>query len=167
MSDEPGRDVSYEILLEAGACIDYRQKFVKLYGWDGVVPLTVTLAESVADEWDWRWAAEYMLSDDGYAAWQDRTAEANRIYGATMGPVWDATADARDEAEQAALKAYAEHDPETGSAWHAYYAARRAIMDPAYDRERQAEKEADHALHVVQARVFAELWIQEGANKDE
>ena len=55
--------ITTKLLKSKGACADQIRLFAKLF--PAGAPLTVETAVSVADKFDWDWAAEKLLSADG------------------------------------------------------------------------------------------------------
>lgn len=160
-----GRLLKYATLKNARACEEQRELFEELHGHEVLV--TVELAVSQANKWDWHWAAEYLLSEDGYEEWKTVQRAAGDVYHTAMVPMWHATNEASLTASEAADKArQAYSNPTSPEAWNAHYDARRAIMEPAYQAEHEAGNKHALVLNEAKAKAFAEIYIREGAEND-
>src|SRR6266496_4477261 len=73
-TDKATRPITHEMLVEAGACEQQLTEFGLRFG-RSVVP-THELAVECADKFDWRWAANRLLSIDGTREYNKRANEA-------------------------------------------------------------------------------------------
>lgn len=70
------RTLEFQTVRRFGPCWEYRSKLQERYPES--VEVTVELAVSQANDWDWYWAAENLLTTDGYHAFCDRASDAER-----------------------------------------------------------------------------------------
>lgn len=164
-----GRQITLLMLVDRGACSDYREAFHTLFG-DSVLP-TREVCVQHADDFDWDWAAEELLSDDACETWRDK-------------PEYQQAQDALERAIQQAMDAFTtavtplreEHvarkkalhvDREAnGTSWEEHH----RLLDAEYERfgEERApfsrKREEDlapflTAFHRVQATAWFDAWI--------
>ena len=111
LAAEPSRPLALATLVARGACINQRDLFRKR--WGDSVEVTVALCQSVADQVDWAWAGEHLL-----------TAPARAEYERVTAPAWAeyerVTAPARAEYERGTAAAWAEYERGTAAAWAEY-----------------------------------------------
>ena len=102
--------ITTKLLKSKGACADQIRLFAKLF--PAGAPLTVETAVSVADKFNWDWAAEKLLSADGCNAYHAATKPARDAYDAAIKPALDAyyaaIKPARDAYSAARATAFAE-----------------------------------------------------------
>jgi hypothetical protein len=136
--------------LEArNACRPQLEEFKRRFGAGGEVTLEKCL--SVAQVFDWAWAARYLLPPAAKRARNEAMAAADHAYDEAKAPAWRAY----DEALAAADHAY---DEAKAAAWRAYDEAKAAAdhaYDEAEDLARRAYNEAiaaaDHAYNEAMA----------------
>ena len=111
---EPSRPLALATLVARGACINQRDLFRNR--WGDSVEVTVALCQSVADQVDWAWAGEHLLTAPAWAEYDRVTAPARAEYERV-------TADARAEYERVTADARAEYARVTADAWAGLYIA--------------------------------------------
>lgn len=161
------RTLTLQTLLYKGACEEQTDLFKKLFP-DGQVTVTVELAMALADKWSWDWAAETLLSDDGWREWLRETQPAEDTYQRQMRPFWDAEHAAYARANQAREKfgdAWVKEHPGQDAETVVYYQERK-IWRPAEIATQEASLLYRPALVGTYARVFAEIYIREGKAQD-
>ena len=134
-------------LIRAGACAEQRAKFRALF--DTSVEVTEELAIQHARMFDWDWAADNLLPEDAWEAYDQAKASAREARGRAQETAWEAY----DQAKAIALEA---HDQAQETAWEAYDRA-KAIALEAYDR---VQETAWEAYDRAKAIAFAGLYIQ-------
>lgn len=167
VTDKPAsRILTRETVMYFQPCSEYRTRFEALFPVG--VAVTVDLAVSMADKWDWRWAAEYLLSERGYWTWDFEDDAWLNEYFDTMRP-WE---DAYDQAWAAANTACAKARTEALDAGEDPQTARRRSVEvrdyalaPAQAAHEAAKKVALGRLYEARARKFAELYIAEGETR--
>lgn len=164
----PGRLLTLETLHAKDACSDYRTQFARLFGRD--ITVTVALAEEQAASWDWEWAAEYLLTTEGFHAFNEVNGAATGNYRATMRPAWDSLERVTDEgwaASSEVKRLYRAANPGATrlpeEVWAEADAAFNAVVGEERRRVDQFDKEERVKLFTVRARTFAELYIKEGS----
>lgn len=73
------RAITLDQLIEHGACDYYREQFRKRFG--SKIGVTVDFAVAEAGNWDFLWLAESLLSEDGFATWEEWYNLADVAYG--------------------------------------------------------------------------------------
>jgi len=137
------RILTVDQLREKGACSEQRRDFYAKYGASLIV--TENVFDDVADKFDWRWGAYFLLSDDGKKEWgridteaenecRRKTAEARRIYDELCVVYWKKETSTNEEDEDIKRKAKD-------------YSA--------------AVKLAGKERRLMQARTFARLYVAE------
>ena len=111
---EPSRPLALATLVARGACINQRDLFRNR--WGDSVEVTVALCQSVADQVDWAWAGEHLLTADAWAEYERVTAAASDEYDRVTAP-------ASDEYERVTAAARAEYAHVTAAAWAGLYIA--------------------------------------------
>ena len=106
-------------------CEDQYKKACKLFGKRKRIAVSVRLALSVADQFDWDWLAQKFLSATAEKACNEARAPALNAYREARA----AAANACNGATAAALNAYNEA---RAAAWNAYREARAATFARAY-----------------------------------
>lgn len=164
------RKFTYAQLVKYDACADYLELFEDRFGRDGEVLLTVELAVAQASDWDWDWIARYALSPEGWDAYDAVTDPALRVYRDTMGPLWEATNAAVNQARKAREEVFRKYNTDRWEATRAQFAeankAAEAVMKDAQEAEKAAQETACQVLVKVRARAFAECYIREGQVSD-
>lgn len=81
------RTLTREMLLKGGPCQEYRSRFEKRFPES--VEVTLELALSQIDDWDWYWAGHYLLSQEARREFHKRNAEAENAYDSALKPYQD------------------------------------------------------------------------------
>ncbi len=105
-----------------GACVAQRALFKEHFGTGGEVTLSKVL--SVADVFDWSWAAEHLLSPSTLAECEKARATAWAEYNKVRATAWaeynKVCAPAWAECEKVRATALAEHNKVRATAWAKY-----------------------------------------------
>ena len=109
------RTLTLKQLTDACACKTQLDLFQATFG--DRVEVTVELAISVADKFDWTWAADNLLSYHALAEYNKAKAPAWAEYEKATAPAWA-------EYEKATTTAWAEYNKAMSTAW-----AKAYIMD--------------------------------------
>ena len=134
--------ITYAQLRASGACRDQLALFKRKFG--DSVEVTVQLAESVANEFDWDWAASKLLKA---AAWD----EYYRVRAAARDEYYHVTAAARAECKRV-----------TAAAWAEYY----RVTAPAFAECERVTAAARAECKRVGAAAFATAYISQVAAGD-
>ncbi len=123
--------VTYRQLIKADACRHQRKLFKDKFG--DRVKITPELCQAFAQDFDWDWAAEHLLSASAradykratapaWAAYETATATARAAYETAMRADYDrATVPARADYERATVSARADYKRATATAWASAY----------------------------------------------
>ena len=111
-------------LEELGACQDQVAAFRAIWG-DGPAPMTVEAAVEHAQTFNWKWAAQYLLTYAARAEYKRAAKEAWAEYY-------------RAEYERAADVAWAEYYRAKDAAWAEYERARARAFAEAYIKQETA-----------------------------
>jgi len=157
------------MVLDADPCPTYRNRFEERYEVTGV-EVTVELAVSQSEDWDWYWAADALLSYEGYDEFRSRVSAENEAYDKYMAPFRTAISAAYDNADRV-YEEFREAGPKDGQRWDEFYAE----GDRLYGYEMAVARAAEEAmrgvlnkrLRVAEATAFAEIFISEGEPKVE
>lgn len=129
--------ITYAQLKANDACKGQLALFKRKF--DDSVVVTVELAESVADLFDWDWAARYLLDAPAWAEYIRATAPARAEYERAKADAWveykRATADPRAEYERADAATWAEYERVDAAARAEYKRATAAAFARAYIME--------------------------------
>lgn len=87
------RTLTLKQLIVAVACEDQVELFKRLFG--DSVEVTVERAVSVADRFDWDWAAGRLLSPAARKAFNEAEAAARKEYNEVVVPAWWAYREAK------------------------------------------------------------------------
>lgn len=159
-----GRILTYQTLLDHGACTDYSIPFADKF--QESVLVTVELAVSQALDWPWDWAANEFLSRDGRLDFHAITQPANDEYRAVMEPHWEAEYKAFEAARTEYHRVETEYVKAHGgmdvAGWDAADKAYQAVSEPVVKARDAANAPATLKLQTIRARAFAELYIKEG-----
>lgn len=115
----PAKPITYQMIEAEGACHSQVDLFKKLF--PNGAPLTVEAAMSVADKFNWDWAARKLLSKKGWKAYEEAMAPALKVYR---------------EATALDLKEYKEAK---ATAWEAYKEADALAFATAYLNDQKEE----------------------------
>jgi hypothetical protein len=152
------RILTRQMVMGHDPCPSQRNLFMERFPEQ--VEVTVELAVSQASDWDWYWAADELLSYDGYRQWQAIRQAANGQFTSPLEPyrelfdqAYDAAWVARDEVLRGDFSV-----PEVGAAQMTFeeslaipWAALAAAKKIATDRYKRAT-----------AKAWAEIYIAEG-----
>jgi hypothetical protein len=129
-----------ELKLSAlkGACESQRDKFKKLFGKS--VMVTEELAIKHAQDFDWSWAAKYLLSEPARAEYERVRAPALAVYNNVLTAAW------------------AEYSRATEPAWAEYSRAIATALEE-YDK---ANATARAEYNKAMAPAFAKAYIGDG-----
>src|SRR3990167_5315207 len=94
-------------------CASEFRKVKRFFGKRKRIVVTVRRAVAVADQFNFDWLAEKLLSAPARRAYADAAVPARRAYAEAMAPARKAYADARASARKA-------YDDATAAAWKAY-----------------------------------------------
>ena len=126
--------ITYAQLRASGACRDQLALFKRKFG--DSVEVTVQLAESVANEFDWDWVASKLLKAPAWDEYERVTAAAwdeyERVTAAAWAEYYRVTAPAWDEYKRVKAAARAECERVTAAAWAEYYRVGAAAFATAY-----------------------------------
>lgn len=151
-------------------CYVYSQRLSERFNVE--IDVTVELALSQADDWDWYWAASRLLTQKGYN-------EFSRIVNKVEDAQSDDLKDLRKLVSAKRELARAEYDQvlrievEKEGNWYsnaAYEAANKAyarIVEPFDAALHAARKVTEHRVNVVKAQTFATLYISEEGTTDQ
>ena len=138
--------ITIDQLQEAHACSEQVDRFRELFGKS--IEVTEAAAIEYASEFDWDWAAAYLLSHSAQAEYDRVRALAQVEYDRVAAPARAeyrrVTAPARAEYDRVTAPAWAEYERVTAPAW-AEYDRVTALALAEYDR--------------VIAKTFARLYI--------
>ncbi|MGL5008598.1 MAG: hypothetical protein ACRC6I_01845 [Paracoccaceae bacterium] len=151
--------ITADRLIALNACKTQVDVFRKLFP-EGA-PLTIEAAVSVAEHFDWNWAATKLLSVNGLKAYREAEAPLWKAYREAEASLWKAYR----EAEAPLWKAYEEAE---APLWKAYEEAEASLLK-AYEEARapllKAYEEAEaplwKAYREAEARAFAAAYIND------
>lgn len=151
-------------------CYTYSQRLRERFETE--INVTVELAVSQADDWDWYWAASRLLTQAGYEKF---TSAVDKVYernDAQLEPLRVASREAHNQARNEYHRVLEEH-PKEGNYWitdAAYRAANQAysevieVIDAAYEA---ARKVVQGRVNKVAAEAFATLYIGEEGTEEQ
>jgi len=138
--------ITYQILEAKGACESQVSLFKELF----LKGLTVETALSVADKFDFSWAAEALLSEEGRKAYDEAEAPLREAYEEAEAPLWKAY-------QEAKASLWEPYDEAEASLWKAY----REVMEPLWKAYDEAEAPLRKVYKEACAKLFAELYLKE------
>ena len=118
--------ITYKMLEAKGACESQASLFKELF--PNGASLSVEIAVSVADKFDWDWAANNLLTQGGKKAYQEAKAPLWKAYQEAEAPLWKAY----QEAKAPLWKAYEEAE---APLWKAYEEAEAPLFAEIYMKE--------------------------------
>lgn len=159
------RALTREMFMKGHPCYIYRTRFIERFPVS--VEVTAELAVSQADDWDWWWAAYYLLSKAGYAEFSIRVAEVEQIYADTLAPYRAVRAALQSEAEKQQML-YRDKLHEDGVPYYdaedksyiLYGSLMRTVGSGEYYGTSVAENAAKARVEGI-ARVWAELFLED------
>lgn len=156
-------------VLRGDPCYTYSQRLSERFS--GEIEVTVELAVSQADDWDWYWAASRLLTEAGYDKFSSAVGKANEEQDQELKPLRDLRRSAHDQARTEYNRVLEEH-PKEDNYWitdAAYRAANKVyselteVADAGYDA---ARKVVQGRVNKVAAEAFATLYISEEGTEE-
>ncbi len=126
----PAKPITHQMLEAVGACQGQVTLFKKLFP-DGA-PLTIEAALSVADKFNWGWAADKFLSKKGWKAYDDARTLALKAYEEADALAWEACGEAKTTGGKSYWGVMV-------PAWKAYSEARALAFATAYLNDQKEE----------------------------
>lgn len=166
------RDLAVSEILRGDPCWEYSERLRERFAEIGTIPVTVELAVSQADDWDWYWAAARLLTAAGYEKFQRAVTEAENKRADALKPYRDLARQAREEARREYDRVLAIEVEKPGN-WYSDAAYRAANV--AYDQVTKvseaalqgARKVVQGDVNKVAAETFATLYIGEEGTTDQ
>ena len=159
----PSRILTRRTVLDHHPCSTYRSRFTQRFPEQ--VEVTVGLAVIQAMDWDWKWAAEELLSYDGYQAWRKQQDAALDVHEATMRPYFELSAVAYSTASAKRRERVAEltgggmsHGKAVDLAWEEF----DQDLEPSYAATAAVERISNKRYQQALAKAWAEIYISEG-----
>jgi hypothetical protein len=157
------RTLTREMLLKYGPCYEYRNRFTERFPVS--VEVTLELALSQIEDWDWYWAGDYLLSRTASSEFSKRTRAAEDVYHAEVKPynelaqeAWTKYYDVRDAAKTEART--------KGLNYQERYAlmdkASKGLLDVAQAAQTAAIEVAGKRQNEAIVRAFVELFLADG-----
>ena len=157
-------------ILRGDPCYEYSHKVAERFSVE--IEVTVELALSQADDWNWYWAASRLLTEEGYEKFSKIVNDAENSHASQLQPY-------RDLAMQAHAEAHIEYnrvltiEVEKSGNW--YSDAAIIAANVAYAQVTGVSKAALTAarevvqlrVNKVQAKAFAELYISEEGTEEQ
>lgn len=162
------RTLKVSEILRGDPCYTYSQRLRERFETE--INVTVELAVSQADDWDWYWAASRLLTQAGYEKFSAAVEEGYEAQDEELQFLRDASRSAHSRARDEYNRVLA--DSRDGNGWvfdDAYHAANKAyselteVVDAAYEA---ARKVTGARVNKIAAKVFAELYIGEDGTAD-
>jgi hypothetical protein len=157
-------------ILRGDPCYTYSQRLRERFNVE--IDVTVELAVSQADDWDWYWAASRLLTTPGYEKFSATVNKAENEQSDALKPYRDLARQAREEARNEYNRVLAIEVEKPGN-WYsdkAYQAANEAygkmtqVADAALTA---ARKVLEGRTNLVAAEAFALLYIEEDGTTDQ
>lgn len=114
------RVLTREMVLRNRPCSEYRYRFMERFPVS--VEVTKELAVSQAEDWDWWWAAEQLLSFDAYRKFSSIVNRLDNEHDARMTPLYNLMNDTRN-------KVYAAQDESDTQNYALTYRERQDLRD--------------------------------------
>ena len=153
--------LTLETLLKRGACADQCQRFADTFGKS--VDVTPELCMSVADQFDWSWAARCLLSPEARAEHErvcaPARAEYKRVRDSALAEYWRVRAPALAEYERVRDSALADYKRVRDSALAEYW----RVCASAWAEYERVRDSAQAEYERVCAREFGRLYANGGA----
>jgi hypothetical protein len=154
-AEAPRRILTRETVEDYDPCWTFSTRFEERFPEQ--VEVTVELAVSQALDWDWHWAADRLLSPNGYDAWSRISLQAEDDYDAAIEPYSKLLTAAYDEADRVYSNTR-------------YSTLSRAKADEAYQATLEIPRAAGDAAREIanrrwqeaRAKAWAEIYISEG-----
>jgi hypothetical protein len=156
------RVLTRETVMWGNPCDEYRERFNERFPES--VEVTVKLAVSQAEDWDWYWAAQKLLTQKGYNTFCNNTRVVGQEYDATVQPYQDLMNAAYRKADDVYRQAV-----DDGPAQGLYYNVRYDRANKLYNEVvavpsaafAAARKVAQKRLNEAHAKAWAEIFITE------
>lgn len=126
----PAKPITYQILEAKGACQEQVILFKEAF--PNGAPLTIEAALSVADKFNWGWAASKFLSEKGLKAYKEARTLALKAYKEADALAWEACGEAKTTGGKSYWGAMV-------PAWKAYSEARALAFATAYLNDQKEE----------------------------
>lgn len=154
------RTLTLAKLVEKSACIVQRDLFRRHFG--DSVKITQDTVKSVASDFNWKWAAENLLSVEGYKAYRNRQTRIskayNKVYNAAIIEIRkvydDATAEARKTYRAAVAGAGEDYDAVNNIAGKIYEKACDGPCKVYYAAAFEPHKVYDAACAAAFAKIY-------------
>jgi hypothetical protein len=158
-------------ILRGDPCYIYSQRLAERFNVE--IDVTVELAVSQSDDWDWWWAASRLLTEAGYEEFSSAVHKAENARRDTLKPYTDLARRDREEAHK-------EYDrvlrigADNPSSWYSYSDATYRAANAAYHEVTKVSEAALKAARDVlqgdvnkaAAETFATLYIGEDGTTD-
>lgn len=158
------RTLTREMFLKGEPCWHYRNQFDTLFPES--VEVTVELAVSQANDWDWFWAAENLLSQEGYEKFKTACRAVDKVRTDTLAPYTAVRNAARRAAEEEQDKKYQALLASGVRRWdaedQAYEFQQNLLNVLGYNSDfynSDVVKAAEKAYIEAQAQAWAELFL--------
>lgn len=168
MSENKSRTLTRAALLREEPCYTYSSRFIDRFPESGVA-VTVELAVEQAEDWDWWWAANSLLTPEGYQQWREIQRAAEPVYEDSLRPYNDLVNRAYELAAKTRAKIMRGMDfysKEWDAANDRASAAEQEILEIPRAASKAAYRVAGKHLHRAEAKAFAEIFISEGGNEN-
>lgn len=156
----PRRILTRETVMAGQPCSTYRTRFIERFPES--VEVTVELAVSQSEDWDWFWAAGELLTVEGRKAFHEGTNELDKAYAVTMQPYWNLLDAARKQADRVYAQTVID---ERGKRNIPRYHLAEAVYTKTIEVEKAAafaaDKVASLRIRQGEAKLWAEIYISE------
>jgi hypothetical protein len=156
------RVLTREMVLRQDPCSEYRNRFIERFPVS--VEVTVELAVSQAEDWEWGWAATSLLSSKAQRKLYPRMRDAENTFDSTMQPYWDLVNAAYNKYHEAFDQAKAEARSKGMNSLQQWdYAEQQAarILEIPNAAVKAVNKVAQKIKSQEIARAWAEQFIQD------
>lgn len=156
-------------ILRGDPCHVYSQRLSERFNVE--IDVTVELAVSQADDWDWYWAASRLLTAAGYEKFSQAVVKAENAQSEELEDLRKLSR-AKHEMARVEYNQVLRIEVEKEGSWYsnaAYVAANEVyarIVEPIDAALVAALKVTRHRVNVVEAQTFAELYISEEGTTD-
>lgn len=163
------RTLKVSEILRGDPCYTYSSRLRERFETE--IDVTVELAVSQADDWDWYWAASRLLTQAGYEKFTSAVDAGYERNDAQLEPLRVANREAHNQARTEYNRVLEEH-PKEDNYWitdAAYRAANRVyselteVADAGYEA---ARKVVQGRVNKVAAEAFATLYIGEEGTEE-
>jgi len=160
--NKTSRTISVSTILSYSPCHTYTKRLIERFGADGEILFTAEIAGEQAQDWDWYWAAEKLLTWTEADAFYTAAREISAKHSPTSHPYRNMLREARREAEGIFSDTRDKLITEGASSWDAYEMANKAYTEhtaPAEAAYRAVYKLAEERINQEWASKFAELFL--------